>query len=263
MKTRNNIKIFSGYTIFPVAFVVLFISFGFSSKSNLNNKKTDSEITKEFKGIKTIDISTVSGNCKIMRGEDSTVKITLTHHYKPARTYEPIFEQKGDLLKLKEKMKGSNSGYSEWVLTVPEQMDITFKSASGSMSIKDITGKINVRTASGRVEASNIKITESSKFSSASGNVNVTFSDSPMYDVSASSASGDAIIDFNNNPIAGTIEMQMRKDIGNMDCPIGFTSEKEVIDDSNQTYIVRRVVVSNESPIIKICTASGTARLKK
>ena len=254
MKTKLKTKRYFDYKLSLFFLVVLFLAFSFNGKSNQPIKKEnklelkkrekshDVEVEKEFSGIKSIDISTISGNCKVFRSDDSIVKVTLTHHYKPARTYEPIFEQKGDVLKLKEHMTGSNSGNSEWVLVVPAQTNINFKSASGSMSIKDITGKIKVRTASGHVI--------------------VSLAESPKFDISISSASGNTEIDFNNNPIAGTIEMKARADIGKIECPIEFTSQEEE-SDGNQAYMVRSVVVENESPVFKIHTASGTAILKK
>jgi hypothetical protein len=275
MMTKNKANAFSAYKIFLIMPVILFISFGLAysqstfqngnekrSEHNKNIKSDESDTTKEFPGVKTVDISTVSGNCQIMIGVDSLVKVSLTHHYKPAGTFEPIFEQEGDLLKLKENMLGANSGSSDWILLVPKQINIIFGSASGNISMHDITGKINIHTASGMINASNIKISESSEFTSASGSVQIRFSDSPKYDVLISSSSGVALIDFNQNPISGTIEMKTRTDRGEIECPLKFNTEKEELLGS-QAYIVKSIVVTNEIPVIKIYTASGKAVLKK
>lgn len=239
--------------------VLMYISCSSSYFQDLKDKK---EITKEYSGVKTIDISTVSGNCEIIRGDNSIVKVSLTHLYRPAGTFEPIFEQEGDVLKLKENMLGSNSGSSDWILSVPQHTNILFKSASGNISLEDITGKLILKTASGEIEATDIKISENSEFTSASGDVYVRFSESPEDDVLVSSASGTASLGFNNNPIAGTIEMRARNDIGDIYCHLKFDTEKEEIK-HNQGYIVKRVIVKKESPIIKVYTASGTAKLKK
>jgi len=257
---KNYIKIALRNLIIVLG--ILLMLFGLScSQSNSQDEKEKRDITKEFSGVKTVDISTVSGNCQIMRGDSLLVKVTLTHHYIPAGTFEPIFEQEDDVLKLRENMLGSNSGSSDWILLVPEQTNVIFGSASGSILIKDVIGKIIVHTASGAISATDIKILESSEFTSASGNVNVRFSESPLYGVLVSSASGVASIDFNNNPIVGTLEMKSRNDKGEIHCPLKFDTEKEEFK-NNQAYIVKKVIVKQETPVIKIYTASGTAALK-
>lgn len=263
MTTKNNVNAIAVCKLLLSVSVFSLLSFGLiSCHVNILKSSSNSEITREFTGITTVDISTVSGNCKVMRGNDPQVKVHLTYRYEPADAFEPVFIQTENVLKLEEKMLGSNSGSSEWILKVPEQMNVIYRSASGMMILEDISGKIEVRTASGDINAKGIKLMGNSEFTSASGNVNIAFSESPKYDVLVSSASGDASIAYNNNPIVGTIEMHARITKGNIVCPYKFDTEKEELL-NNQEYIIKSVTIGRNSPNIKIYTASGDAVLEK
>jgi DUF4097 and DUF4098 domain-containing protein YvlB len=159
-------------------------------------------------------------------------------------------------------MHGSNSGHSKWILTVPEHMDITFSSASGGIHMKGIQGKIKVKTASGNVEAEGVSILADSKFCSSSGSVHITFKETSKFDILASSVSGDALLDFNQNPVIGKIEMKSRTKYGEIICPFKFDTEKEEFV-GNQKYVVKSFTVNQNAPTIKIHTASGKSILKK
>lgn len=223
---------------------------------------TKGTIHKEFKGISYIDISTVSGSCEVVKSDGQEVKIELTYNYTPANSFEAIFDQDDNVLILEEKMHGSNSGHSKWRIAVPEHIRIKFGSASGGITFKDIAGKLKVNTASGNIDAEGIKVLGNSEFSSASGSVHITLDESPAFDVLASSASGDATIDFDGNPVVGNIEMQSRTTHGKIICPYTFDVEKEKLF-GNQKYMIKSFTAEQTSPIIKIQTASGKAVLKK
>ena len=53
-----------------------------------------------------IDISTVSGDCKVLKHDEQTVKIFLTYNYKPTKRFEPIISKEENKLIIKEKMYG-------------------------------------------------------------------------------------------------------------------------------------------------------------
>lgn len=220
-----------------------------------------SVIKNNFSEITSIDISTVSGNCTVKSYDGDSVKVILEYNYKPAKSFTQVFNKEGEKLILKEKMTGSNSGWSNWILIVPEKMDISFSSASGSLEIKDVSGSIKVSTASGNILLEDLKILDQVKLSSASGNIEVSFAESPEFDFKASSASGDATIDFNGNPVKGTIEMKARVKNGEIRCPFKFDTEEIIGDD--QKYMLKKVVLESETPEIQIHTASGKAILKK
>ena len=235
----------------------------------------------EFDGITIIDISTVSGNCTVLKHDEQTVKIFLTYKYKPIKNFEPLVWKEKNKLIIKEKMHGSNSGNSEWTLMVPKNTDIKIKSASGNIQLEKIAGKIQVNTASGNIEglnittlegselisasgnihASEITILGNSKFTSASGNVNIILNESPQFNLLVSSASGNSTLNYNHYTIRGHLEMKARTSKGKTICPIGIDDKSEVVV-NNQKYIVKSVTLENSSPTIEIHTASGIAELK-
>lgn len=230
----------------------------FSCESSM----AQTEIEKEFEGITIIDISTVSGSCAIIESSDEHVHIRLKYQYKRANTFKPIFRQDNNVLRLEEKMTGSNSGNSNWEISVPTLKEIKFNSASGSISLTSIKGKFEINTASGDVDGINLWLSGSSTFSSASGSVNISVKETPKFQLSASSASGDATIDFNQNPIIGLVEMKARVKLGKIVCPFKFDAEKET-EYGGQKYWTKSFQIEKKTPLIKIHTASGKAVLKK
>ena len=48
-------------------------------------------ISKTFTGVSMIDISTISGSCEIVKSKDHMVHVTLDYRYRPANTFEPVF----------------------------------------------------------------------------------------------------------------------------------------------------------------------------
>jgi len=259
MKSRYSVYAFGicKLMLFPVIVFLLF--------SIISCKKTseiDSRITKEFSGVTTINLSTVSGNCKIVKSNDSLVKVYLMHHYDPSNSFEPIFTHNGNVLNLKEKMIGSNSGSSEWILSIPEHINIICSSSSGNIYLDNVALSIKAETSSGDIIAKGIKFIDNSEFNSSSGDVDITLSESPSFNISASSSSGDAVISYNNNRIAGTIIMEARVDAGNIISPFKFDTEKEELL-GEQKYMIKSFKLGSELPIIKIHTASGKASLKR
>jgi flagellar basal body-associated protein FliL len=127
MITKRRTNRFSVYKIILIVPVIILMAVDLASchshSHNVTEQRTeqskkresdDPDIIKVFYGVKTIDISTVSGNCQVVRGDNSVVKLSLTHNYKPAGTFEAKFEQEDDVLKLKENMLDSNYGSSDW-----------------------------------------------------------------------------------------------------------------------------------------------------
>lgn len=252
----QNIKTMKKLTYY-MSYLAIFIFMSCTAQSEKNNRQV-----KEFTGITAIEISTVSGSCAIKKTDAQIVKVEVEYNYKPAESFEPVFIQEENKLILQEKMLGSNSGNSDWTIYVPEQLDITFSSASGNMTIAGITGEMIIGTASGSIDATGIKLTGESKYSSASGNVSIILNESPKFNISVSSASGNATLNFNGNPMAGNIEMRVRYNIGEIICPLKFENEREEFD-GNQKYIIKSLTLGTESPLIRIHSASGKAILKK
>lgn len=138
--------------------------------------------------------------------------------------------------------------------------EIKMSAASGNISLATGSGEFELSAASGDVDAEDLTLTERSSFSAASGDVEVSFAKSPEFDVKASSASGDAIVNFNGNPIRGYIEMTARTRNGRIKAPFEF-DEEEVYYRGDAEYVTKIARKNSDLPRIEISTASGVAAL--
>ena len=129
------------------------IVLGFSMSAIAQDKK----ITKSFTGIKEIEISTASGDCDLMKSSSASVAVELTYSYDDDR-FEPILEQDGSTLKLKEKFRNnsSGSGNSHWEIAIPDNIKIKYNSGSGNLNAKSITAEISTNSGSGDIELSSV-----------------------------------------------------------------------------------------------------------
>ncbi|MFT6969885.1 MAG: hypothetical protein ACJAXX_000448 [Roseivirga sp.] len=168
--------------ITTIVLVVLFIStLSFAQKT----------IDKVFSGVKTINLSTASGNGYVKRSNNNEVKVTLEYTFDD-EDYKPSFEQDGDRLVIKEKFENSrwNRGYAKWTLEVPNGMELEFKtgsgnievdgvdmdilakSGSGNIEVSDLSGVMRINTGSGDIDLSNVK--GQSKGNTGSGNITLS-----------------------------------------------------------------------------------------
>ena len=292
-------------------------------------------VTKTYDGVKKISLSTVSGNGIIKKGSGTQIKVTLEYTYDDD-SFEPIFEQRGTRLELREKFERGNrtSGRSTWTLEIPNDIDLSFNASSGDLQIDDLkievdanissgdvelrglTGEIDVNTSSGDIDidnvdgdlrinassgsievadskgdidlnassgnirinrftgafgvnvssgdiiASGLDITGSSYFNSSSGDTEVVLTSGLDYDISVNSASGDAILDFNDNAIEGEIVMKASKNHGRIVAPFDFDKEYEE-DRGRQVIMIKEGKIGNKDIRIRVSTGSGTARIIK
>jgi DUF4097 and DUF4098 domain-containing protein YvlB len=156
-------------------------------------------VDKTFKAKPNVEIKTVSGDVVIKKGKSDKIKVHVEYTF-PRDRFEPIFEEQGDALVLKEKFhkkkEGYNYGkreYSKWEITLPEKTDIRFATASGDFHMTDIKGSSSFKSASGDVTLVGFKGTL--KGSSASG------------DFSFSNCSGE----FTLKTASGDIKVQQFK----------------------------------------------------
>jgi len=133
-------------------------------------------ITRTYDGVKDIRLSTSAGDGIIKKGNGSQVKVTLEYNYDDD-SFEPIFEQSGNRLELREEFeRGSRtSGRSIWTLEIPDDIDFRFNTGSGDLQIddlkielrsnlgsgdielRDLTGDIDVNTGSGDIDVDNLE----------------------------------------------------------------------------------------------------------
>ena len=139
---------------------------------------------------------------------------------------------------------------------------ISIKGASSDIEVKDSEGVFVIKTASGEIDVEGVVVTGESEFITASGDVRVQLAKSSDFDLTLTSASGDAILDYNGNPIYGYFEFFAKKDDGRIDSPFKFDNE-EVIYKYGQEYLKKTLTRKSKTPRIIIKTASGKAGLEE
>lgn len=165
-------------------------------------------IEKSFSGIKSIRLTTSSGNGIIKRSSSNEVKVIVEYTY-DEDDYKPEFEQNGDRLYIEEDFSRSRwtKGYSKWTLEIPDGLELDFKTGSGNIevggvnvdlnsntgsgnievdrvtgdvrantgsgniSLRDVTGRMDGNTGSGSIRLDNVKIQDGARFNTGSGNI--------------------------------------------------------------------------------------------
>jgi Toastrack DUF4097 len=140
--------------------------------------------------------------------------------------------------------------------------DVIIKSPSGDIEIKESSGTFDIKTASGEIHATHIQIKKESYFKTASGDINLTLSKSTTEDLHLDTASGDAILNYNGNPIEGYFEFRIAADNGKIISPFPFEKEEET-KKWGKKYLIKGFKRELDIPKIYISTASGTAILKE
>lgn len=278
--------------------------------------KTKERLKQSFDGIDRIKIETVSGDCVVEKGESDAVSLTVLSVYSPPESFDPEVNQRGSTLYLEENIHGSNSGYSTWILTVPDGITVQFETASGDLSVSGVKGEFSASTASGDIEfegssgqfefstasgdirmdecdgifeistasgdirtadcdgefelstasgdviARTVKISDDSKFATASGNVSVRLGAPLVHDIRIGTASGSARLDLNGNPANGRFEFTVRAHRGEIDCPFDFDKE-ERFEEHGDEYVMKSFTTGSSEPLVTIRTASGDLSLRK
>lgn len=140
--------------------------------------------------------------------------------------------------------------------------EISIKGASSDIEVTNLRGSMEIKTASGEIEAEEVVITGKSEFKTASGDVHVELAKSSEHSLILSSASGDAILDYNGNAIYGYFELSAKEEDGEIDAPFKFDKE-EIIVKYGQRYMKKSFTRKSRTPRIIIKTASGRAALEK
>ncbi len=136
---------------------------------------------------------------------------------------------------------------------------IEIGAASGNVTVTHAQGRFDISTASGDLVAKELKISESSEFTAASGNVRVTLAQTLKSDLRVEAASGNALLSFGGNPILGRISMTTRARGSRLKAPFAFDDE-EYYEDHGVEYVTKWVR-KGDGPAIEIRSASGRAEL--
>jgi len=137
-----------------------------------------------------------------------------------------------------------------------------FNTASGRVDMDDCGGEFELNTASGDIDVDNLVMNQPCDFSAASGDVRVTLGKTPDHDLSLSTASGRAILNFNGHPIRGHFEFVAKYRSGDIDSPIAFEDEDKFRRHGDR-YVRKWFTKETKDPEIYIGTASGRAILRE
>lgn len=136
-------------------------------------------------------------------------------------------------------------------------------SGSGNHRISESAAEFQITTGSGKINALSISTDGSSSFTTGSGSADVQLASSPKHDLSVTSGSGNATVNFNGNEINGEIVMRASKKHGKIEAPFEFDKTEEISNHGNDVTIEKTAMRGSGKPQISISTGSGSAVLKK
>ena len=140
---------------------------------------------------------------------------------------------------------------------------INVTSGSGKLKISESVAGIQATTGSGSISATSLSTDGECSFTTGSGNVEVQLASSPKHELSMTSGSGNAVLNFNGNEINGEIVMKASKKHGNIEAPFEFDKTEEIKHSGNDVTIQKTAIKGTGKPRISISTGSGDAVLKK
>ncbi len=116
------------------------------------SSRAQTQLERSFEGIEVIEMSVGSGDAYFEKGSDQSVSFVLKHDIDG---YDPIIEQRGRKLVIKEENQRGNWGYrgsSSWSFKVPDDIKIEFNTGSGDVLISDLTVTAQMNSGSGDFE---------------------------------------------------------------------------------------------------------------
>jgi len=168
-------------------------------------------VEKTFEGVESLRVKTITGGCVIKQGGGDKVSIRVEYTYDDA-DYEVKFKERGDVLDVEEDFDGNNvRGESEWVISVPADIDIRFESATGGLKTSGLKGRIRASSGTGSMTFSGF----SGDLEANSGTGNIDVSDSEgEFDLSSGTGNvriGDAGGSFEASSGTGNVEIKKAK----------------------------------------------------
>lgn len=157
----------------------------------LSVAQAQEKVEKSFSGIKSIRLTTSSGNGIIKKSTSNEVKVVLEYTY-DKDSYEPKFEQSGDRLYIEEDFRRSRwtNGYSRWTLEIPDGLELEFKTGSGNIEVRSVNVELNSNTGSGNIDLDRVE--GNVRANTGSGNISLRDVNGRM---SANTGSGSIRLD--------------------------------------------------------------------
>lgn len=129
-----------------------------------------------FSGVTQIKVKGVSGDVIIRPADGSQGLVQLQADVTPRDAFEPTVDQEGATLQIQEKWQGgSSSGQVEWTIYLPkgEEPRIQMSTASGSLTCEAVSVQLEIDTASGDIELTEVDLVGRSDLSTASGDYTI------------------------------------------------------------------------------------------
>lgn len=203
-------------------------------------------VEKTYTGIKSIRLTTASGNGTIKKSSSNEVKVHLRYTY-DKDIYDPSFEQKGDRLYIEEDFKRSrwSRGYSEWTLEVPDGIELDFKTGSGNIEVAGVNIEIRSNTGSGNIDVE--EVTGDVRVNTGSGNITFSQVDGRL----------------NANTGSGSIRLDRTKGDADLNTGSGNIRSREVEGELNLNTGSGNIDVVNAklTGASSLSTGSGTAEI--
>ena len=111
----------------------------------------DKTIEKNFSNIKSIQLSTSSGDVTIKKARGTSVEVAITHSYS-SDVFTPAMEESNGKLTLKEEfVRGSHSGNASWTIALPDNIRLNMNSGSGDITITEVKADVKSSLGSGDI----------------------------------------------------------------------------------------------------------------
>ncbi len=225
------------------------------------------EVHKEFDGVKSIRLGTVSGDCVVKTHRLDKVIVDLFYDVDPEGSFDYRIDERRGKLIIKEKWRGGSSGGEViWTLTVPENAEIDFSTASGDLEVTGPIGEIDASTASGDIELEDVR--GDVEISTASGEVTITKGDG---EIKISTASGDVegvgvAGEVHISTASGEIDISDSRGIFELSCASGeITADGITVEGSSNfstaSGSVKVVLAKTSEYDLSLSAASGDVTL--
>jgi DUF4097 and DUF4098 domain-containing protein YvlB len=223
-------------------------------------------VHKEFDGVKSVKLSAVSGDCIVNTHRSDKVIVDLVYDVDPEDAFDYKIEERRGKLVIKERWSSSSSGEVIWKLTVPQDAEIDFSSASGDLEVVGPIGEVDASTASGEIVLESIG--GEIEVSTASGDVTVTGGDG---EIEISTASGNVEgEDFKGEVSIGTAsgEIEISNSIGvfELNCASGEITAEDITVEGSSSFStasgsVKVVLAETSEYDLSLSAASGDVTL--
>lgn len=114
-------------------------------------------IEKTFDRVESLRIETILGDCIIKQGSGSEISVRVEYTYDDD-DFEAKFRERGGTLYVEEDIDGNNiKGESEWLIVVPDGIEIRFESATGGLKASGLDGELTAKSGTGSMFVSGFK----------------------------------------------------------------------------------------------------------